>query len=66
LKLLKLTGEGATPRDALEALAFDLNGKLNRLKQDRFVVVVEKKWIEPFGKQPGYEGYEASVDLSKT
>lgn len=58
MKITGLEGEGATPKDALEALAFGLWPK----KLDYAItIILEKATIKKIGSEETYEGYRATA-----
>lgn len=61
MKITGLEGEGATPREALEAIAFGLWPK----KLDHPVtIILEKATIKKLGSEETYEGYRATAKLN--
>ncbi len=59
-KSVTVSGEGATAREALEALAFSLRDD-EVDEKGTLVIHVRAGEVPPFGNAPAYEGYIAEV-----
>ena len=60
MKIKSLGGEGATARDAVEALVFGLK---DEQVGEGLTITVKPARIRAFGDDPEYDGFEASAEL---